>query len=120
MMLRVAPALVFVLATLQAQERTSPLSYPAHASSPALSLGAEYLGHGIPTPQGAYIAKDHLVVRVGVFPAARIVIASSHFTLRVDGELLSAQGPALVASSLNNSDWRGPGRRLATCLRSLA
>ena len=106
---RFAPALLLLLFTLSAQEHAGPLSYPAHESNPTIAIGAEYLGHGVPTPQGAYIARDFLVVRVGVFPAARVLISNAHFALRVDGELLPARPPALVASSLNTSDWHGAG-----------
>jgi hypothetical protein len=106
---RFAPALLFLLAPLSAQEHASPLSFPAHGSNPTLSIGAEYLGHGVPTPQGAYIAKDYLVVGVGVFPSARVSISNTNFTLRVDGELLPARSPSLVATSINTSDWHGAG-----------
>jgi hypothetical protein len=73
-------------------------------------IGAEYLGHGVPTQHGAYITKDYLVVRVGAFPSTRQSISNSRFALRVDGQLVPAQTPALVASSLNNSDWMAQGR----------
>jgi hypothetical protein len=107
---RFAPALLVLFAPLLAQEHASPLDYSAHASTPALSIGAEYLGHGVPTPQGAYIAKDYLVVGVGVFPSARASTSNTNFTLRVDGETLTARSPSLVATSINTSDWRGAGR----------
>jgi hypothetical protein len=110
MLSRCALALLFLLSALFAQEHAGPSSYPAHASLPTVTIGAEYLGHGVPTQHGAYITKDYLVVRVGAFPSARQSISNSRFALRVDGQLVPAQTPALVASSLNNSDWLAQGR----------
>jgi hypothetical protein len=109
-MLRFSVAVIVFVATVSAQEHGGPASYPARAALPTVAIGAEYLGHGVPTPQGAYIAKDYLVVRVGVFPSTRVAVAANRFALRVDGELLPAQPPALLASSLTNSDWRSQGR----------
>jgi hypothetical protein len=113
MMLRFGPAVLLVASAFSALAlaqqtpiRSSASEYPAHANTAAVAIGAEYLGHSVPVANGAFITKDYLVVKVGIFPSARIAIANSQFTLRVDGDsMLPGQAPGLVASSLSNSDW---------------
>jgi hypothetical protein len=74
-----------------------------------LEIGAEYLVHSIPGENGFYIAKEYLVVDVGVFPSTLegVDIKSSQFSLRInDGKTaLVAVSPGMVAGALKYPDW---------------
>jgi len=84
-------------------------NYPAHAKLPALDIGAEYLLNSIPLAKGMYIAKDHLVLEVAIFPStqAGVNVSTSQFTLRVNNKtILYPDSPGAVAASLKYPDWQ--------------
>lgn len=87
--------------------RPKPAAYPVHGSSPDAGIGVEYLVHSFSGKQGTYIARDHLVVEIGVFPAKELMVSSSHFTLKVNGkkQVLFAQPPQFVAAAMKWDDW---------------
>lgn len=107
-------AAILVLAlshALLAQDapRSKVSGYPAHAKLPAMEIGAEYLLNSIALDKGMYIAKDHLVLEVAIFPStqAGVNVASSQFTLRVNNKtILYPDSPGAVASSLKYPDWQ--------------
>jgi hypothetical protein len=74
-----------------------------------MEIGAEYLVHSIPADTGFYIAKEYLVVDVGVFSTTReaVDIKSGQFSLRInDGKtVLVAASPGTVAGALKYPDW---------------
>jgi hypothetical protein len=108
--MRVVP--LFALLPLLAQDnapRSKAADYAAHVSLTGMEIGAEYLLHSIPTENGFYIAKDYLVVDVGIFPSTleKIKISSGQFQLRINHgqpELL-ADTPGSVAGSVKYPDW---------------
>ncbi len=89
--------------------RAKASDYPAHVSLPGMEIGAEYLDHSIPSEKGFYIAKEYLVVDVGVFSSTRegIDIKSGQFSLRInDGKrVLVPVSPGTVAGALKYPDW---------------
>lgn len=104
--------LFVVLLPLHAQNgppRSKASDYPAHVSLPGMEMGAEYLVHSIPAETGFYIAKQYLVVDVGVFSSTRegIDIKSGQFSLRInDGKTaLVPVSPGTVAAALKYPDW---------------
>src|SRR5258708_5049509 len=93
--------------------QNGPLSkvsdYPAHVKLPSLEIGAEYLLNSIPLNRGMYIAKDHLVLEVAIFPSTEdgVNVSTSQFTLRVNNKtILYPDSPGAVASSLKYPDWQ--------------
>src|SRR5258708_32300695 len=56
-----------------------------------------------------YIARNHLVLEVAIFPStqAGVNVSSSQFTLRVNNKtILYPDSPGAVASSLKYPDWQ--------------
>jgi hypothetical protein len=88
----------------QPVERTKASDYPVRTPLDSLTLAADYLVHSIPTPRGALIAADYLVVEVAFFGphGARVKLSPDHFGLRVNGhgDPLEAQLPGMVALSI--------------------
>jgi hypothetical protein len=95
------------VAPLGLANRPKPADYPVHASSPGADIGAEYLVHGFSGKRGTYIARDHLVVEIAIFPSREMMVSSGHFTLKVNGkkQVLFAQPPQFVAAALKWDDW---------------
>jgi len=83
--------------------------YPAHVKLPSMEIGAEYLLNSIPLARGMYIAKDHLVLEVAIFPSTEdgVNVSSSQFTLRVNNKtILYSDSSGAVANSLKYPDWQ--------------
>ena len=89
--------------------RLKAADYPVHVSIPGMEIGAEYLVHSIPGERGFYIAKEYLVVDVGVFPSRLegVDIKNGQFSLRInDGKsVLVPASPGTVAGALKYPDW---------------
>jgi hypothetical protein len=82
--------------------------YPAHAEAGAVALGAEYMVHSFAGRKQTFIARDFLVVEVGLFAGAgeRIEVSNGQFALRVNRKtMLIPQAPSFVAASLKYPDW---------------
>ena len=103
-------ALALVHALLaQGPPRSKISDYPVHAKLPAMEIGVEYLLNSIALDKGMYIARDHLVLEVAIFPStqAGVNVSSSQFTLRVNNKtILYPDSPGAVASSLKYPDWQ--------------
>jgi hypothetical protein len=104
--------LLSVLLQLHAQDgpaRSKAADYPAHAALQGMEIGAEYLDHSVPSEKGSYIAKEYLVVEVGVFASTpdSISVKSGQFSLRInDGKkVLVPVSPGTVAGALKYPDW---------------
>jgi hypothetical protein len=83
--------------------------YPAYGKLPAVEIGAEYLLNSVPLDKGVYIARNHLVLDVGIFPFALdgTNVSSSQFTLRINYKaLLHPDSSGTVAASLKYPDWQ--------------
>jgi hypothetical protein len=88
--------------------KPSAQDYPARAKLENLSIGAEYLIHSFSSGRQMFIAKDYLVVEVGIYPAngQSLPVNAGDFTLRINGrkEALSPQDPEIVANTLKYPD----------------
>lgn len=84
-------------------------AYPAHASTPEVSIGAEYLVHSVPARSLTFTARDHLVVEVAVYApnGGTLNIALEQFGLRINGrkETIQPQSPGFVAAGFKYPDW---------------
>ena len=100
------------VAPLGIANRPKPADYPVHGNSPDAEIGAEYLVHSFSGKQGTYIARDHLVVEIAVFPSKELMVSSGHFTLKVNGrkQVLFAQPPQFVAAAMKWDDWENRRR----------
>lgn len=104
--------LVLALVTagwLSASVKEKATDYPVHGDIGAVSIGAEYLVHSIPTHSQTFFARDYLVVDVAVFPGRLepVEIGANTFTLRINGrkEVIFPDSPGFVAASLTYPDW---------------
>ena len=92
--------------------RATPADYQAHAQAGAVTLGAEFAGHSIPTPQSVLASENFVAVEVGFFGAAdaHTTISSRDFSLRVNDKksALPAQPYALVFDGLKDPQWEPP------------
>src|SRR5579863_10004598 len=92
--------------------RTAPSEYQAQGNAGAVTIGAEFMGHSVPTPDGTYDSDDYVVVEAGLFGAAQAVakLAPGDFSLRVNGskKTLASQPYELVFKSLKDPEWEPP------------
>jgi hypothetical protein len=111
MIARGATLTLALLPALLAQDatRSKVSDYPVHAKLSTMEIGVEYLLNSIPLDKGMYLAKDHLVLEVAIFPStpAGVNVSTSQFTLRVNNKtILYPDSPGAVASSLKYPDWQ--------------
>ena len=93
--------------------RAAPGEYQAHAQAGTITIGAEFKGHSVPTPDAVYSNEDFVAVEVGLFgpPEARLKLSHDDFSLRIDGKktVLTALPYAAVFRSLKDPEWIPPG-----------
>jgi hypothetical protein len=94
--------------------RARATDYAAHAElNNGASIGAENLGHNMPTAKGVIAVPDYLVIEVAVYSTSTpIHLNAGNFILRLNGRKtpLMTQAPALVTASLKYSDWEARPR----------
>ena len=63
--------------------RASANDYQAHARLGPIGIGAEFMRHAVPTPQGEFSTEDYVVVETGFFGAAgqRAKLSAGDFSL---------------------------------------
>src|SRR5271170_4881679 len=68
--------------------RTAATEYLTHTQIGPISIGAEFVGHSIPTPQANYSSEDYVIVEIGMFgpPDARVRMSVDDFSLRINGK----------------------------------
>ena len=91
------------------EPRSKASDYPVHAQVANAEIGAEYLVHSIPAATGSYLAKEYLVIDIGIFPTSLegAMVSCGQFTLRINHSktLLYSQSPGMVAAALKYPDW---------------
>src|SRR5271165_3902394 len=92
--------------------RAAPSEYQAQAKAGDVTIGAEFMGHAVPTPEQTLSAEDYVVVEAGLFgpPGSRTTLARSDFSLRVNGKktALPSEPYELVFKSLKDPEWQPP------------
>ncbi len=92
--------------------RASPAEYPVQAKAGNVTIGAEFMEHAVPTPDGAYSSEEYVVVEVGMYgpPQSRVTLNASDFSLRINGKKTPSpsQPYTLVFKSLKNPEWEPP------------
>src|ERR1700722_8576540 len=68
--------------------RANPTEYQAQAQTGKVTIGAEFLGHAVPTPEQTVESEDYIVVEAGLFglPGGKITLARGDFSLRINGK----------------------------------
>jgi hypothetical protein len=85
--------------------------YQAHARIGPVSIGAEFMRHAVPTPQGEYTTEEYVVVEVGFFgaPGERAKLSAQDFSLRVNGKkAVPGVQSGVVLSNLKDPEWQPP------------
>jgi hypothetical protein len=92
--------------------RATPGDYQAQAAAGTVTVGAEFVGHAVPTSQGPLSTEDYVVVEIGLFgpPDARLRLSHDDFSLRINGKkaLLPSLPYGMVVSSLKDPEWIPP------------
>jgi hypothetical protein len=91
--------------------RVSAADYQAHGEAGAVTIGAEFQGHAVNTPQGSLESEDYVAIEMGFFgaPGARTTISSADFSLRInDKKPVPSQPFGLVAGSVKDPAWEPP------------
>jgi len=89
--------------------RATPGDYQAHGSAGPLTVGAEFMQHSVPTPQGLLTTEDYVVVEAGLFgpPGARTTLSYQDFSLRINEKKNPQRSEpyAMVFKSLKDPEW---------------
>jgi hypothetical protein len=91
--------------------RASANDYQAHARVGPVLLGAEFMRHAVPTPQGEFSTEEYVAVEIGVFGAAgeKARLSVGDFALRVNGKKAVASVPyGMVMTNLKDPSWEPP------------
>jgi hypothetical protein len=92
--------------------RTSPSDYPTQAKLGAITLAADFAGHGLPTLDGPLSSEDYVVVEVAFFgpPGTRLPISFNDFSLRINNKknATSSEPYERVGTSVKDPEWTPP------------
>ena len=92
--------------------RLAPTDYQAQAHAGTITIAADFVEHGIPTPQGVFSTEDYVVVEAGLYgPAeARLKLSANDFSLRINGKKvpLPSQPYGVALSSGKDPSWEPP------------
>ena len=91
--------------------RATPGDYQAQGKTGKVTIGAEFTGHSVPTPEGPLSTEDFVVVEVGVFGAAgsSAQLSPDDFSLRINGKKAQPSlSPLMVLKSLKDPSWIPP------------
>ena len=92
--------------------RAAATEYQAQAKAGAFAIGAEFMGHSVPTPEATYNTEDYVVIEAGFFgaPDAKLQISWSDFSLRINNkkEPIPSEPNEKVLHSLKDPEWNPP------------
>ncbi len=92
--------------------RATPGDYPCQARIGRIAIGAEFMGHAVPKPEGPLSTDDYVVVETGFFgpSGAHINLSRGDFSLRVNRKKkpFPSEPYELVDSSLKDPAWAPP------------
>lgn len=86
--------------------RAAASEYLSQGKAGEFSIGAEFKGHVVPTPQGNLTNEDYVIVEVALFgPEGKpLKLAATDFTLKINNKTLPAQPYGLVAKGLKDPE----------------
>jgi hypothetical protein len=92
--------------------RAAATEYQAQAQAGMVTIGAEFMGHSVPTPEHTFSTEDYIVVEAGLFglSGAHTTLSRDDFSLRINGRKnVSPSEPyELVLKSLKDPEWQPP------------
>ncbi len=87
--------------------RSSAADYLSQGSAGKVSVGAEFKGHIIPTPEGNLSSEDYVTVEVALYgpSGATLKLSAADFSLKINGKSpLPAQPYGLLTKSLRDPE----------------
>ncbi len=92
--------------------RAAPTDYQAQGKAGTVTIAAEFAGHGVPTPDGAFNTEDYVAVETALFgpDGARLTISADDFSLRINGKKMPLPSTpyASMVKSLKDPNWAPP------------
>jgi len=91
--------------------RGGPSDYQAHARAGSVTIGAEFMRHAVPTPEGEFSNENYVAVEVGLFgaPGERTKISIADFSLRINGKkAVPSQHFGMAFADLKDPSWEPP------------
>jgi hypothetical protein len=90
--------------------RAAAADYQYHAQAGALTICAEFVGHGVPTEEGGpYLTENYVVVEAALFgpPGAKVQLSYKDFSLRLNGKKQPepSQSYVTVFPNLKDPEW---------------
>jgi hypothetical protein len=94
--------------------RATAGDYLSQGKAASVTIGAEFKGHFVPTPDGLLLTDDFVVVEVGLFgpPDARLKLSFEDFSLRLNGKKAAepSQSDLVVFKSVKDPEWEPPDK----------
>jgi len=95
--------------------RASANEYMGHGKAGALTIGADFDNHAIPTLESTLTASDFVTVEVGLFgaPGAHAIISATDFSIRINGKKspIPSEGFAALSRNLRDPYWSPPEQK---------
>ncbi len=95
--------------------RATPSDYQAHKQVGKITIGAEFAGHFVTTPDKTLTTDDYVIVEVGLFgpPGTKLDLSTDEFALRINQKKnpSPSQSSVMVNSSLRDPDWQPPDQQ---------
>ena len=91
--------------------REAAANYQSQAKVGKLTIGAEFMRHGIPTAQNELTTEDYVIVEAGVFgaPGDHATLSVGDFSLSINGKKAVPSVPyGMVLSSVKDPEWEPP------------
>jgi hypothetical protein len=92
--------------------RAAPTDYQVQHKAGAVTIAADFDGHGVPTLEGTYSSEDYVIVEVGIFGEAgsHLKLSIEDFSLKINDKKqpLTSQAFGYVAKSLKDPEWQPP------------
>ena len=92
--------------------RASATDYSAQEKVGKFTIGADFVGHAVPTMQGPLMSEDYVAVELAFYgpPDAKATISFQDFSLRINEKKtpLPSQQYGMVMKSLSDPEWIPP------------
>jgi hypothetical protein len=92
--------------------RAAPTDYQAQGKAGEITIGAEYAGHSLPTPEGPLSAEEYVVVEAAFFgpQGAKLQIADGDFSMRINGnkKVIPSEPYGVVVDNVKDPEWIPP------------
>ncbi len=92
--------------------RSTPLEYPSRTKVGSVVIGADFVGHAVPTSEGTLNNEDFVTVELGVYgpKEAKLLLSLDDFSLRINGKKtpLRSVPYGMVLPGIKDPDYEPP------------